>query len=291
MSEWDGRGLPPIVEARLERARRSGVRTSLLSVSGQAGLDHSGFAPVGEVMGCVVEHIGWQGYGGCGLYPGYGMAMAGYARTQTSGHGGFAGFAPYVDALNAGWDGAIGRMLTECGELGGDGVIGVRLQERHLGEGNREFVTLGTAVRSLGDRHTDRPFATTLDGQDVVKLMGARWVPAAIVVAIAVAIRHDDYSTRLATRTYAGNVEVPGYSELVTFARDDARRVLERRIAKIGADGAVLTSSMRLQIHALEVSDGHTDHVAEASMAATALAYFGHAEATPPRPRMVLPLD
>ena len=171
MSEWDGRGLPPIVEARLERARRSGVRTSLLSVSGQAGLDHSGFAPVGEVMGCVVEHIGWQGYGGCGLYPGYGMAMAGYARTQTSGQGGFAGFAPYVDALNAGWDGAIGRMLTECGELGGDGVIGVRLQERHLGEGNREFVTLGTAVRSLGDRHTDRPFSTTLDGQDVVKLM------------------------------------------------------------------------------------------------------------------------
>ncbi|HUZ19098.1 MAG TPA: heavy metal-binding domain-containing protein [Acidimicrobiales bacterium] len=291
MSEWDGRGLPPIVEARLERARRSGVRTSLLSVSGQAGLDHSGFAPVGEVMGCVVEHIGFQGYGGCGIYPGYGMAVSGYARTQTSGDGGFAGFAPYVDALNAGWDGAIGRMLTECRELGGDGVVGVRLQERHLGEGNREFVTLGTAVRSLGGRHTDRPFATALDGQDVVKLMGARWVPAAIVVAIAVAIRHDDYNTRLATRAYAGNVEVPGYSELVTFARDDARRVLERRVARIGADGAVLTSPMRLQIHALEVSDGHTDHVAEASMAATAVAYFGNAVATPPSPRMVLPLD
>ena len=66
-------------------------------------------------------------------------------------------------------------------------------------------------------------------------------------------------------------MEVPGYTELVTFARDDARRVLERRIAKIGADGAVLTSSMRLQIHALEVGESHTDHVAEASMAGDAV--------------------
>ena len=43
------------------------------------------------------------------------------------------------------------RMLLECQSLGGDGVVGVRLEQRHLGQGNREFVALGTAVRAAGE--------------------------------------------------------------------------------------------------------------------------------------------
>lgn len=297
MSDWDGRGLPPAAAARLERARASGVRSSLLRVDAQAGLDASGLEAVGEVMGCLVEHLGWQGYAGCGWYGGIGGLSTGpYGssfETMVAGPGSTMGFAPYVDALNAGWDGAIGRMLAECAALGGDGVVGVRLEERHLGNGNREFSALGTAVRSRSGGHTRRPFATTLEGQDVAKLLHAHWVPAAVVVTIAVGIRHDDYRTRQATYLGAGNVEVPGYTDLVSRVRAEARHLLDRRCAGMGADGAVLTTPMWLSVHELEVGEGHTDHAAEAGVVATALCHFGRRGTRPTRaPALpVLPLD
>ena len=298
MSDWDGRGLPPAATARLARARSSGVRSSLLAVDAQAGLDAAGLVAVGEVMGCLVQHIGWQGYAGCGWYGGAGMglAMGGYNpqfETVVAGPGSAMGFAPYVDALNAGWDGAISRMLAECAALGGDGVVGVRLEERHLGNDNREFTALGTAVAGLGRAHTSRPFATTLDGQDVAKLLHDHWVPAGVGVAIAVGIRHDDYRTMRSTLYGAGNVEVPGYTDLVAKVRAESRSVLARRCANLGADGAVLTTPMWMAVHELEVAEGHTDHAAEAGVVATALCYFGRPGTRPARaPAMqILPLD
>jgi uncharacterized protein YbjQ (UPF0145 family) len=297
MSEWDGRGLPPGAMARLRRARSSGVRSSLLAVQAQAGLDAVGLVPVGEVMGCFVEHIGWQGYAGCGWYggAGLGLAMAGYGppvQTIVSGPGAAVAFSPYLDALNAGWEGAIGRMLAECSALGGDGVVGVRLQERHLDEGNREFSALGTAVRALGDLHASRPFATTLDGQDVAKLLHDHWVPAGVIVAIAMGVRHDDYQTARASFYGAGNVEVSGYTDLVSKVRAQAREVLRQRCARLGADGAVLTTPMWMSIHELEVAEGHTDHAAEAGIVATALSHFGRRGSRPRRAPtiQVLPL-
>ena len=70
-----------------------------------------GLPPVGEVMGCMVQHVGWQGFGGCGWY---GSGFGGWAGpTVTSGSGArFAGYAPYVDALYRGCDTALGRMVS-----------------------------------------------------------------------------------------------------------------------------------------------------------------------------------
>lgn len=296
MTDWDGRGLPPVAGARIERARASGVRTSLLPVAGQIGLDVCGLEPVGEVMGCLVEHIGWQGYGGCGIGygAGYGVGVGyGYANyapgTITGRSSGYFGFGPYLDALKAGWNGALGRMLTECVGLGADGVIGVRLDENHLEEGAREFVALGTAVRSTGRSHPSRPFSTTLPGQDVAKLLLNGWVPTAAIVALSVGIRHDDYQTRLATMAYASNIEVPGYTDLVQTVRADVRRDLAEQAAASGADSAILTAPMRLAVHEIEVSEGHRDHVGIAQAIGTGIAHFGRR--TPPvHPRTVMPL-
>jgi uncharacterized protein YbjQ (UPF0145 family) len=165
MSEWDGRGLPPAAAARMARFRADGVRTSLLDVPDMAAVSGVGLPPVGEVMGCMVEHIGWQGFGGCRLYgPGAGWA-ASWGTTVTSGQGArFAGYKPYVDALYRGYDTALARMLTEAQAMGADGVVGVRLSVNHLGQDNREFVALGTAVRAAGDVHAPRPFVTDLPG-------------------------------------------------------------------------------------------------------------------------------
>ncbi|MDA8290412.1 MAG: heavy metal-binding domain-containing protein [Actinomycetota bacterium] len=295
MTTWDGTGLPPAARARVDRAGASGVRSSLLGVPGHAGVESCGFTPVGEVMGCIVEYIGFQGYGGCGWYPGTAGSAWGIGTTApptvTSGSGSrWAGFAPYVDALYHGWDTAVDRMLTEARALGADGVVAVSLTEEHLGAGNREFLALGTAVRSTGSTHTTRPFTTTLAGQDMAKLVHSGWMPAAIVVGISVGIRHDDYRTLVAQRAFGANVEVEGYTELVSAVRADARRQLARRVAHYGAEGAILDSPVALSIHELDVGEGHTDHVAESSALASAVVRFHRAETLPPVPIMVLPL-
>lgn len=290
---WDGRGLPPAAAARLERAARSGVRTSLLSVDSQAGLDLCGLVPVGEVMGTTVQHLGWQGYAGCGWGVGFGGVAP--VRTQVALPGSHLPFAPYLNSLDAGWRTALSRMLAESRALGGDGVVGVRLDEQHFGQGNREFIALGTAVRSLGATHLKRPFATTLSGADVAKLLHAGWAPAGVLVCLSLGIRHDDVRTYQATMWTAGNVEVQGYTELVGDVREANRQLLAQRCAEIGADGAILTTPMRLEVHALEVSEGHRDHAAIASLVATAVAAVGgkggHAHLPAPGSLAVLPLD
>jgi uncharacterized protein YbjQ (UPF0145 family) len=297
MTSWDGTGLPPAVQARVDRARDSGVRSSLLSVPGHVGIESCGFTPVGEVMGCIVEYIGFQGYGGCGWYGGgYGASPWGggsYASPPvvTSGSGsGWAGFAPYVNALYHGWDTALDRLLSEARELGADGVVGIALTEQHLGAGNREFMALGTAVRSTGRTHVAQPFTTSLAGQDVAKLFHSGWMPAALVVGISVAIRHDDYRTRASQGAWAPNMEVDGFTELVTAVRADARHQLERRTARVGAEGAILDSPVRLAVHELEAGENHRDHVAESSVLASAIVRFQRRETLPPVPGMVVML-
>jgi uncharacterized protein YbjQ (UPF0145 family) len=237
-----------------------------------AVLADTGIEPVGEVMGCLVSHLGWGGYG-CGVYTGFGGSWAS-PGTISSGAGGRGGYAPYVDALYGAYDGALRRCLLEAQALGADGVVGVQWTQRPVGDGgNREFVALGTAVRA---RSTVRPanlFATDLSGQDVVKALRGGWVPTGLVAGIAVAVRHDDYYTRRqATATWSGaNYEIPGYTELVSHVRADARSQFARRAARHGGDAAVV-SSMSLNVYELEVAENHRDHIAQSLVIGTCLA-------------------
>lgn len=283
MSEWNGAGLPPAAQARLERFSASHVTGSMLDIAGSTAIEYCGLEPVGEAMGCIVEQIGWSGWGGCGYY-GYGGfgGMGGFGGpTTSSGSGGFGGYAPYVDALYHGWDTALTRMLTECAHMGGVGVVGVSMTDTHLGNSNHEFVAIGTAVRPVDGIIPGRltPFATELGGSDVSKLLHAGWVPAAISLGISVAIRHDDYRTWMQNRGW-NNSEVSGYSELVTEVRHDARQQLRARLARTGADGGIL-HDMSLHVREIEPAENHTDHIAEAVMRGTAVARF-HREATAP---------
>lgn len=309
MGEWDGRGLPPAAQARMQRFAADGVRTSLLDVPGMASVTGVGLPPVGEVMGCMVEHIGWAGFGGCG-WSGWGAGFPGPMRmsggipgtfgggiagpwgggTVTSGSGaGFAGYAPYVDALYRGYDTAIARMVTEARAMGADGVVGVRLSVNHLGQDNREFVALGTAVRGRGDVHPPRPFVTDLPGADVAKLLHAGWVPVSIAFGISVAIRHDDYATRAQANAWGQNTEVSGYTELVQHVRHDARARFAEHAAQAGAEGAVV-SAMGLRIWEREPNENHRDHVAESTVFGTTLLRFHRGPAAPTRALTVLPL-
>lgn len=283
----------------MERGRAGGPAASLFGISGQAGLESCGFSVVGEVMGCIVQHIGFTGYGGCGYYGagmGYGLgggigAGMGYqASVRTSSGGGYAGFAPYVDALYHGYDTAVLRMLLECRDLHGDGVVGVRLEQRHLGEDNREFIAYGTAVRSHGKTRPANLFSTMLPAHDVAKLLHGGWVPASIAIGIALSIRHDDWATLQQARTWAGNTEVAGYTDLVNHVRNGAREQFAHRTAAYGAEGAIM-SGMKLDIWEIEPGEGHRDHVALSFVQGTAIARFHRGALAPTSSLKILSLS
>ena len=288
---WDGRGLPPVARKRIARAATDGVRTSLLPANGAAGLRASGFDVVGEVLGTIVMQISWTGFGGCGYTPMAGFGGFGFGPgTVTSGsRSRWAGYAPYVEALQHGRNTALERMIMEASALGADGVVGVRLTDERMDATKREFMALGTAVRSRGAQRPARPFTTDLGGQDVAKLLTAGWVPAGIAYGISVAIRHDDWRTQAQSGAFAGNVEVSGYTELMTHVRADARREFSRLAARLGGDSALL-SSMSQHVWDYEVSEGHRDHIAECVITGNAVARFHESAFRPTSTLTYLPL-
>jgi uncharacterized protein YbjQ (UPF0145 family) len=288
MTAWDGSGLPPAAAARMRRFQASPLRTSMLSAPAAAGIQVVGFDPVGEVMGCIVQRIGWAGYGGCGYYGSYGSFAV---SRPIAASGGGSSYSPYLQALETGYDTALSRMSTEARAMGADGVVGVKLTMRPMDGNDWEFVAIGTAVRARGQNRPPAPFTTDLAGTDFAKLLLSGWTPVALQVGIDVVLRHDDYVTRQqASRLWnASNVEVSGYTELVQHARAFARDRFERRLARFGADGAIV-SDIRLKIWEIEPSDGHVDHVAEATIIGTAIARFAGTGAPPTAALTVLPV-
>ena len=270
---WDGRGLPPMAQARIARAAEDGVKTSLLSSAGAAGLVAAGFDVVGEVLGTTVMQIGWTGYGGCGWYGGGINGGVFGPPAMVSSNSRWSGYAPYVSALKQGRNMAMSRMTREAEALGADGVVGVRLTDERMEGNKREFMALGTAVRARGGVRPARPFTTDLDGQDVAKLISAGWVPAGLVYGLSVVIRHDDWRTQSQIGAFAGNTEVGGYTELLTHARADARRDFAEQAARIGGDSA-LASGLWSHVWPVEVSEGHRDHVAECLIVGNVIARF-----------------
>jgi hypothetical protein len=84
----------------------------------------------------------------------------------------------------------------------------------------------GTAVRAKGCPALRRPFITELSGQDFAKLLVDGWVPAGIALGISVAGLHDDLLTTSSGSWGTRNAEVPTYTDLMVYVRQDARRRL-----------------------------------------------------------------
>ncbi len=277
MAQWNGRGLPPVAAERLQRAQNSGVRTSFLSADSSASLGSVGLEAVGEVMGCTVEAVGWSGWGGCG-YGGYGfgglLSMGADSPVIGSQDSRWSGFGPYVNAIRGGYGTAMNRLLQETRALGADGVVGVRLGVTMM-DGAREFMAIGTAVRARSRQRPTIPFTTDLSGSDVTKLMQSGWVPVQLIVGFDLAIKHDDWRTSQAARSWA-NVEITGYTALVQYTRHIVRTNVEQQTRRVGAEGFI-SSDISLSIRSVEPSDGHRDHIAEAMMTGTTIAQFGGA--------------
>jgi uncharacterized protein YbjQ (UPF0145 family) len=285
--------LPAVAGARIAEIRRSGTWGSALTSDEFAAIRSVGFEPAGQVLGACVYNIGYTGGYACpgawGTSWGYGTPMPARTTTQVSSRGGWGSFAPLVQAMYDARHKALDRMATECEELGGHGVVGVRLTIGAFPAGGLEFKAIGTAVRAPGAppvstwaHHGSRPrqpFTSDLSGQDFAKLIMKGWVPAGLALGISIGSRHDDWLTVGQTRWGSGNAEVTGYTELVNDARHDARQQLERDVAHLGGEGVVIaTMDMRVRERECPVQEGRRDHIIEATTIGTAIARFAHSE-------------
>ena len=284
--------LPAAAEARMAEIRASGTWGSALTSDEFAAIRSVGFEPVGQVLGACVYNIGYTGGYACpGAWGnwGYGQVMPVRTRTQVSSRSGFGSFGPLVQAMYDARHKALDRMTAECEELGGHGVVGVRLTIGAFPAGGLEFKAIGTAVRAPGvgpvstwphrGSHPKRPFTSDLSGQDFTKLIMKGWVPAGLALGISIGSRHDDWLTVGQTRWGSGNAEVTGYTELVNDARHDSRQQLERDVARLGGEGVVIADmEMRVRERECPVSEGRRDHIVEATTIGTAIARFSDAE-------------
>ena len=272
--------LPAIPEARVQEIRSSGTWGSALTADEFAAVRSAGFEPVGQVFGASVYNAGSaSGYSCPGSWGSRGDGLPPRATTQVSGRGGLGSFGPLVQAMYQARRNAIDRMTTECTELGGHGVVGVRLSRGSFPLGGPQFKAIGTAVRApaaaLGPRV---PFTCDLSGQDFAKLIMKGWVPAGLVLGISIGSRHDDRKTARQTRWGSGNAEVASWTELVNESRHDARRELESDVKRLGADGVVIAAmEMRVRERDCPVQVGRRDHIVEATLIGTAIARFSRA--------------
>jgi uncharacterized protein YbjQ (UPF0145 family) len=271
--------LPAVAEARMAAIRSSGTWGSALTSDEFAAIRSAGFEPVGQVFGAAVCGVGYTGYSCPGTWGSSREVRPAQPATQVSGRGGLGSFGPLVQTMYRARRMAIDRMTTECAELGGHGVVGVRLSRGSFPLGGHEFMAIGTAVRAPGAAHPPRvPFTSDLSGQDFAKLILKGWMPAGLVLGISIGSRHDDRKTARQTRWRSGNTEVAGWTELVSESRHDARRQLESDVGRLGAEGVVIASmEMRVRERDCPVHVGRRDHIVEATLVGTAIARFSRA--------------
>jgi uncharacterized protein YbjQ (UPF0145 family) len=271
--------------------RAGGTWGSALSADEFAAIRGVGFDPVGQVFGAAVYDAGAASGYSC---PG----AAGPSRdgsppgpdTDVSGQRRAGSFGPLVQAMDQARHTAIGRMVAECAELGGHGVVGVHVSRGTFPLGGTQFAAIGTAVRAAGTGHGEpAPFTSDLSGQDFAKLITAGWVPVGLALGISIGSRHDDRNTTRQARWGSGNAEVAGWTDLVSQCRHDARRQLESDVRRLGAEGVVIAAMpMRVRQRDCPAAVGRHDHIAEASLIGTAIARFSDPRRRPGGPALAI---
>ena len=289
--------------------RASGTWGSALTSGEFAAIRSAGFEPVGQVFGAAVFGVAYgDGYSCPRISAASAKAVQAASSDQHAERDGRGPepdedgpLGPLVRAMDQARRTAVERMTAECAELGGDGVVGLRVSRGSYLLGGQEFSAVGTAVRAHGAevrafsaavrargsesgaatvaaRGKPAPFTSDLSGQDFAKLIMAGWVPAGLVLGVAIGACHDDWQTTRQTRRWSGNREVVGWTDVVNQSRRDARDRLDLDVQRLGAEGAVVASmQLRVTVRDCPAQPGRRDHIVEASILGTAVARFARA--------------
>jgi uncharacterized protein YbjQ (UPF0145 family) len=294
-----GEELPAAAEARVAGIRASGTWGSALTSGEFAAIRSVGFEPVGQVFGAAVFGVAYGDGYSCPRTSASSAEAVQAAPSDQQAERDRPGperdeegpLGPLVRAMDQARLTAVERLTAECAELGGDGVVGLRVSRGSFLLGGQEFTAVGTAVRARraesitatgAARGEPAPFTSDLSGQDFAKLIMAGWVPAGLVLGVAIGACHDDWQTTRQTRRWSGNREVVGWTDVVNQSRRDARNRLGRDIQRLGAEGAVITRmQLRVSVRDCPAQPGRRDHIVEASILGTAVARFARSDQAP----------
>ena len=261
-------GIPESGRERIARMKQEVARgffTSDLSVNEFLLVKHSGFEPLGLVLGSSIYHIGFQ------------QAM--WNQSQELG--------VLTQAMYHARELAMTRMEEEADQLGADGIVGVRLDigRYEWGADLAEFIAVGTAVKHRGgELHrapNGRPFTSDLSGQDFATLLRAGYRPVGLVMGNCV--YHVGRQGMLASLKQVGrNVEMPNYTQALYEARELAQERMQAEANELQANGIVGASIS-------ERSHGWGSHVIEFFAIGTAVVATS-ADHQIEQPALVLPL-
>jgi uncharacterized protein YbjQ (UPF0145 family) len=203
--------------------RHAGRRfSSDLSVDEAILLKEIGYEPLGLVVGSAVYHIGWQVQNW-----GSNEEMTGLTEVM---------YAARADAVQ--------RLERHAHSIGGQGVVGTRLEVRlHHGRENlAEFVAMGTAVANPA-AHSGSLWLSDLSGQDLYLLIRAGYRPVGLAFGACVYhIAHQGLSARLGQATQ--NVELGNYTAALYDARELAMTRMQDEARRTDAQGIV---AMRIE--------------------------------------------
>ena len=216
--------LPVHARERLEGMKKTHFFTSDLSVNEFLLVKQAGFEPLGLVMGSSIYNISSRPPQNLGQYePGRELGEV-------------------TQALYHARELAMTRMEEEADELGGDGIIGVRMDVNlHAwGQNVAEFIAVGTAVRHAGGESfrnaQDKPFQSGLSGQDFWTLLRSGYRPVGFVMGNCV------YYVRpeaLIVPNDARNGELSPYTHCLYDARELAMERLQAEAEEVRATGIV----------------------------------------------------
>jgi uncharacterized protein YbjQ (UPF0145 family) len=225
-------GIPLGAEERLKRvgAAKTPFFTSDLSAKEYALAQASGLQPVSQVMGSSVVQHGW-GAGQSYYYTGEIPALS--------------------DPWNMARDRAFGRMQQEAEFAGADGVIGIEMSHRALGDRNNvELVVFGTAVRDNALPRSARGFGMcTLSGQEVDKLRrigaevcGVIGYTTVICVQLGMQSNWVMSSSGVFGGAGAQNMEIREITQGVYSARSRVMAEVHRQAGVAGANDVVIST-------------------------------------------------
>jgi uncharacterized protein YbjQ (UPF0145 family) len=241
--------------------------TSDLSVNEFLLVKRAGFEPLGLVVGSSIYHIGFQ--------------QSAWNQNQE--------MAVLSQAMYHARDLAMTRMEAEADALGGDGVVGVRLEvgRYEWGESLAEFVAIGTAVKSAdGQSHRTvegKPFTSDLSGQDLYVLRSMGYAPVGLVMGNCV--YHVAHQTlRQFFKTAGTNVEMENYTQALYDARELAMERMQHEARKLKAEGIV-------GVNIREASHGWGSHVIEYFAVGTAVVTRPSGHPAAPDPGLTLTLN
>ncbi len=238
-----------------------GAWTSGLSTADLASCLALGAEPAGFVQGFCVMRFSTFMMGVSARSQMWGASNEGVVERFQCPHGyfgsadhrtyGFNAEQPWIEERwRLGWEAARSRMLEEVADLGAHGVVDVTWSSQPLaGTDAVEFRMQGTAVRVPGAPVPPEPFATTLSGQRLYKLLESGFAPVSVVGAVAAVLMYGYCITAWQLGGGGMGTVQGGAIEQVDRAQRTVRHMVRERIrARLGPDalhGATLEATER----------------------------------------------